>query len=292
MELLQLRYFLTVAKTLNISHAAKHHFIPQSAMSKTISRLEKELGRDLFDRYKNKLTLTDEGKAFYHAINESLGLLDRAVHEISRGDAPLGGELKILVRQHRENVVNCMASFKKQYPNVSFRIFYEPDVSEDYDLCIAGQPPSEEFSCGTQLITERLVLVTCAEHPYAKETGIRFENLAKEEFAVASRDSYLWRQTVLCCQQAGFEPQISITCGDLHCLLKYVEAGMAVTIGPEKAWSSLYGTDVAVIPTIPEVFRSTYVFRNGQKPLSRLCGTYLEFLTNYFALLERGKEEI
>ena len=41
MELLQLRYFLTVAELLNISHAAKYHRIPQPAMSKTISRLER-----------------------------------------------------------------------------------------------------------------------------------------------------------------------------------------------------------------------------------------------------------
>ena len=285
MELLQLRYFLTVAKTLNISHAAKHHLVPQSAMSKTISRLEKELGKPLFDRYKNRLTLTDEGKAFYKAVDESLGNLDHAVHEISRGDAPLRGELKILVRQHRENVVDCMASFKKQYPNVSFRIFYEPDASEDYDLCIAGQPPSEAFSCGVHLITERLGFVACTEHPYANEKTIRFEDLSKEEFAVASRDSYLWRQTVLYCQQAGFEPRISITCGDIHCLLKYVGAGMAVTIGPEKAWRSLFGSDVTFIPTMPEISRSTYVFRNGQRPVSRLCGAYMDFLEDYFASL-------
>lgn len=68
MELLQLRYFLTVAEMLNISHAAKHHRIPQPAMSKTISRLEKELGTPLFDRYKNKLTLTPEGEGFYRSV--------------------------------------------------------------------------------------------------------------------------------------------------------------------------------------------------------------------------------
>ena len=44
MELLQLRYFITVAETLNISRAAQYHMIPQPAMSQTISRLEKELG--------------------------------------------------------------------------------------------------------------------------------------------------------------------------------------------------------------------------------------------------------
>ena len=40
MELLQLRYFMTVARTLNISKAAQYHMIPQPAMSQTISRLE------------------------------------------------------------------------------------------------------------------------------------------------------------------------------------------------------------------------------------------------------------
>ena len=63
MELLQLRYFLTVAKMLNISHAARHHMIPQPAMSKTISKLEKELGTELFVRRKNRIHLTEEGNA-------------------------------------------------------------------------------------------------------------------------------------------------------------------------------------------------------------------------------------
>ena len=66
--------------------------------------------RPLFDRYKNRLSLPDEGEVFYKAVSGSLGLLDGAVHEISSGAAPLGGELRILVRQHRENVVDCMAS--------------------------------------------------------------------------------------------------------------------------------------------------------------------------------------
>ena len=64
MELLQLRYFYTVAKTLNISRAAAIHGIPQPAMSKTISRLERELDTPLFNRIRNQLSLTPAGHAF------------------------------------------------------------------------------------------------------------------------------------------------------------------------------------------------------------------------------------
>ena len=135
MELLQLRYFLTVARTLNISHAAKHHMIPQPAMSKTISRLERELGTPLFHRYKNRLSLTDEGKAFYLSVSTSLNGIDSAVQQINQADAPLHGELKILVRQHRGTIVDCIMAFKKQHPQVSFRIFYKQDT---LDLLLRG----------------------------------------------------------------------------------------------------------------------------------------------------------
>ena len=116
MELLQLRYFLTVAEMLNISHAAKYHMIPQPAMSKTISRLEKELGTPLFDRYKNKLSLTAEGKTFYNAVSRSLSSIDSTTQQINRADAPLSGELKILVCQHRSTVLDSIVAFKKLHP--------------------------------------------------------------------------------------------------------------------------------------------------------------------------------
>ena len=44
MELLQLQYFCTAAELQNFTAAAKRHFIPQSAMSITMRRLEEELG--------------------------------------------------------------------------------------------------------------------------------------------------------------------------------------------------------------------------------------------------------
>ena len=55
MEILQLIYFYTVARVLNISRAANIHGIPQPAMSRTISRLEAELGTALFTREKTIL---------------------------------------------------------------------------------------------------------------------------------------------------------------------------------------------------------------------------------------------
>lgn len=284
MELLQLRYFVTVARTLNISQAAKFHLIPQPAMSKTISKLEKELGVALFNRYKNRLTLTDEGKTFYQAVSLSLNSIDDATHQISNADAPLKGEINILVLQHRETLVDCIMAFKKQYPQVSFRIFYDREAAKDCDICISCQQPEDAFSSNVCLITEPLKLVVSAKHPVAKLQSVSFKELQNDEFAVVSPNSNLWLQAAIQCRQAGFEPKASITCSDLHCLMKYVGAGMAVTLGPEVAWKNLRSDRVAFVSTEPALYRSTYIFWNPFKAASRLQDAFREFTVEYFRI--------
>ena len=49
MELLQLKYFKDAALTENFSHTAKNFYVPQSAVSQSIKRLETELGVELFN---------------------------------------------------------------------------------------------------------------------------------------------------------------------------------------------------------------------------------------------------
>ncbi|SHF30584.1 regulatory helix-turn-helix protein, lysR family [Seinonella peptonophila] len=53
MELLQLQYFQRVARMEHMTKAAKDLRIAQPALSKTIARLERDIGVPLFDRKGN-----------------------------------------------------------------------------------------------------------------------------------------------------------------------------------------------------------------------------------------------
>ena len=57
MEIRQLKYFAAVADTLNFSRAAETLFISQSALSKPIADLERELGMVLLQRDKRSVSL-------------------------------------------------------------------------------------------------------------------------------------------------------------------------------------------------------------------------------------------
>lgn len=59
-----IKYFHTVAETLNLSRAAERLGVVQPTLSGALKRLEEAVGRPLFTREKNGLTLTRAGEEF------------------------------------------------------------------------------------------------------------------------------------------------------------------------------------------------------------------------------------
>ncbi|MGN1406297.1 MAG: LysR family transcriptional regulator [Erysipelotrichaceae bacterium] len=64
MDIKQFKYFLKVAENGNLSKSARELFISQQALSKSIIKLEEELGAQLFERTYNGMRLSDTGKIF------------------------------------------------------------------------------------------------------------------------------------------------------------------------------------------------------------------------------------
>lgn len=76
MELRQLRYFLSLANTLNFTRAAAEVNIAQPPFSRQIRQLEAEIGTPLIDREAKPLTLTPAGELFCERAVEILGRVD------------------------------------------------------------------------------------------------------------------------------------------------------------------------------------------------------------------------
>lgn len=64
MDLLQLRYFIAVAETEHVTHAAESLNVAQPALTKTIKKLETEIGFPLFERKGRGITLSKCGQIF------------------------------------------------------------------------------------------------------------------------------------------------------------------------------------------------------------------------------------
>ena len=83
-HLSQYRIFYAVAKTGNISKAAKELFISQPAISKAISKLEESLGLPLFTRNSRGVQLTVEGQVLFSHVSNAFDTLNRGENELRR----------------------------------------------------------------------------------------------------------------------------------------------------------------------------------------------------------------
>src|SRR3954470_2419689 len=93
MELHQVRYFLAVASTLNFTRAAEQCNLTQPALTKSVQKLEQELGGQLIYRERQLTQLTDLGKEVLPMLERTLASAEaarRGAQEFQRKEvAPL-----------------------------------------------------------------------------------------------------------------------------------------------------------------------------------------------------------
>ena len=85
MELRQIQYFIQLFKDRNITKASKHLFISQQGLSKSINRLEDELGVPLFKRSASGVTPTRAANRLYdyfYKISDSCHELEKEIETI------------------------------------------------------------------------------------------------------------------------------------------------------------------------------------------------------------------
>lgn len=120
MDVKLLKTFVAVANHSSFTGAAKELFIAQSAVSKHITQLERELEMQLFLRDTRMVRLTPAGESLYRDGLEILEKIDAAVANM-KGNAPLHtGKLSVGVFSSLSGeVVDLLRQFQNQYPNIT-----------------------------------------------------------------------------------------------------------------------------------------------------------------------------
>lgn len=87
--------FYTVAKHKNISKAAEELYISQPAISKSLSKLEENLGCSLFQRTSRGVTLTTEGAILYERIKDAFQSIEAGESELRHRNELGIGQIRI-----------------------------------------------------------------------------------------------------------------------------------------------------------------------------------------------------
>src|ERR1700741_4733211 len=93
--LANLESFVRSAEAGSFSAAARRLGLTPAAVSRNVAMLERNLGVRLFQRSTRKLTLTEAGERFLHAIRDNLEGLQAAIADIATDRGEPAGVLKV-----------------------------------------------------------------------------------------------------------------------------------------------------------------------------------------------------
>ena len=262
MELLQLKYFCTVAKFENITRAAAEHMIPQPAMSKTISKLERELQVKLFDRRGNRLVLTDTGKRFYQYLERGLFLISDAVKMAQDQEHAESTEIRLLLNTNRNIVLKFISDFTKRNSCANFFIDHnqniESAVHEPPHLCISASPIRPEYDKSVPLLKERLLIAVYRNHRFAQYSEIPLDELSQERFILLSARFRMHRLFIEYCNANGMNPNVCMYCSDPSYVRYAVEQELGISAMPEYSWGDVIGDNTVLVPLKEETIYQTH----------------------------------
>jgi DNA-binding transcriptional LysR family regulator len=141
-DLRTLAIFVKVAERRSFVRAAADLGITQSGVSNAISRLEDQLGVRLLARTTRRVSLTDDGAAFFERCRQSLAELEEAELVLKETRLKPTGRLRVdmPVSFGRLKVVPLLGPFQAQYPDlklvISFTDRYVDLVEEGIDVSV------------------------------------------------------------------------------------------------------------------------------------------------------------
>jgi DNA-binding transcriptional LysR family regulator len=168
--------FVRAVEAESFAGAAKKLGVTPVAVSKNVQRLEQELGVRLLQRSTRKLSLTQEGRAYYERCAGPLRELENAQSAITeKGKSPTGAlRVTCLSPFGRAYVLPLVPRFSRLYPGIELELHLDDAVSDmiaaGYDVGIRAG----EARDGTMVMREvaPLHFIVCGAPSYLAERGI------------------------------------------------------------------------------------------------------------------------
>ncbi|MEM7698972.1 MAG: LysR family transcriptional regulator [Verrucomicrobiota bacterium] len=284
MELVQLEQFVAVARSRNFTRAAEDVGLSQSALSRSIQRLEETVGRSLFERRPRGVVLTDTGDWFLERARRVLQLLEETADELSELEATGRIRLGVIPTIGPYFLPEILRSFGEKFPNVA--VVVTEDTTEnlnqacsrgEIDLAILAEPVSANYLEVEPLFDEELLLVLPPEHPLEKVERIELGDIDALPFVMLNETHCLSENIAAVCRRELFQPITVERTSQLTTVQELVSLGHGVSMIPEMA------------RRLDQGGRRIYRSLDGEKPTRRVVMMWnpYRFVSRWMKLLQQ-----
>ncbi|MGQ0280413.1 LysR family transcriptional regulator [Sphingopyxis sp. Q841] len=168
MELRQIRYFKAVADASSFVRGAYYLNVAQPALSRSIAKLEDEVGQALFVRHAKGVSLTDTGQRFYRRASQILESVRQLIDEMATEGGDFSGTVALGAPQsiHSKLLLPVMAGFLARYPDCRVDLiqgsssFLRDRIAEgDLDVALISNTAETSGVMTIPLVSENFCLV-------------------------------------------------------------------------------------------------------------------------------------
>jgi DNA-binding transcriptional LysR family regulator len=277
MALTAWRTFVTVCRLGSLSAAAAELGYTQSAVSRQIAGLEREVGAPLVDRHARGIRPTAAGEVFRQHAQAAVNEVDRAVR--AARDARDGSPARPLAVGATPSlaagvVPAAMRRLLDEAGPLPWQLvpgltgeLYERTVNRELDLALVTDAPPglpDDSRLERQVLgADEMVVVLPAGHRLAGGGPTRIEELADETWAEDNEGSAaLLRQHAA---RAGVTARINLNAADLPGKIALVATGHAIALTPSVMVTTLRA-DVTTLRLFDPPTRGIYSARPRRDP--------------------------
>ncbi|WP_042203170.1 LysR family transcriptional regulator [Paenibacillus camerounensis] len=291
MELLQLQYFVTVARLEHVTEAAQSLHVTQSSLSRTIARLEEDLGVPLFDRNGRRLKLNEYGSRFLQRAERALFELNQGRQEL-QSLASLEPDTLELAVTAASTLPNILRVFRQKRPDIRFHVqmLTTREMTDclqrgEVDFCLSS-PAFEAEEIETRIVyIDPLLVAVPKGHRLAERSVIGLAELKDEPF-VGVKKGYGTRDLAdSVCGAEGFTPHYVYEGDEPSRLIQLVEAEIGIAFIPGTA-QDVRGAVSYLQVDNGSLVREIALLWNKGRYLSPAACDFREVVTGYFAGLQ------
>lgn len=171
-----IRLFVMAAEMLNISAAGRRLGLPPSVASARLSKLEMQVGADLFHRSTRKVMLSIEGKEFLPFAKEILVQEDAGLAALGKGNTNVSGTLRFAASSTFSQlfVAPILPEFLQNYPDVNVELKLSDMrmglIEGGFDLALRNYAVEDSSLIGRRLAND--VRILCASPSYIETHGM------------------------------------------------------------------------------------------------------------------------
>lgn len=289
MDIRQLTYYAAIFEHRNLSHAASHCNVAQSAISHHLANLESELGVTLFLRKPRGMEPTAVGIKLYEHSKLILRAVQSAEQDIKQQSERVEGDIAIGLPYSVMKAIGLplMQTVLKDYPNVRLSIVeslsggtFANLLSADVDISLFYNPQKDDRITIKEVLSEEVLCVGKPDIIGFSDQSMTFEKLITLPVLLlrhgAATRAVIDRPGLLNKLEARVPLQLNSVNGIITGLL----AGFGCTLAPNVFVSEhLESRALHARPIIkPILTRRLFIGHRKDRPSTRLAEAMTELL--------------